>query len=278
MTVSASTFDISVDNTVATITLRRPKRLNSLTFAIYKELADMFCTISDYKEIRAVVITGAGRGFCSGGDQDDIIAELLQRDTEGLLAFTRITGRLIRQMRACKKTIIAAVNGVAVGAGAVIALASDLKIATASARFGFVFPRVGLCGADMGAGYLLPRVVGLGVASELLLRGQLVDADYALRVGLVNRVEPTPEIALDTAHKWAQEIAKGPAFAHEMTKTMLEAEHTLSLDQAIEAEAQAQALCMQHTDFHEAHLAFQQKRPPRFVGAPMMDSNTEDGS
>jgi enoyl-CoA hydratase/carnithine racemase len=262
-----TTFQFSLVHGVACITLDRPAKLNSLTFEIYQELAEVFESIDRSDDVRAIVITGSGRGFCSGGDQDDIIKRLLGRDTAALLAFTRATGRLIQAMRECKRPIIAAVNGVAVGAGAVIACASDMRIAAASARFGFVFPKVGLCGADMGITYLLPRIVGLGHASELLFFGELIDADAALRIGLVNRVEPSPEQTLTVAMEWATKLAAGPAFAHAMTKQMLESEHTMNLSQAIEAEAQAQALCMQHVDFAEAHAAFKDKRAPRFLGA-----------
>ncbi len=264
-------FAFVLDAGVATITLDRPDKLNSLTFDSYQELAETFERLDRLDEIRAVVITGRGRGFCSGGDQDDIIKRLLGRTTPELLAFTRATGRLIEAIRACRRPVIAAVNGVAVGAGAVIACASDLRIAAASARFGFVFPKVGLCGADMGITYLLPRIIGLGHASELLFFGDLIDAATALRLGLVNRVEDTPEAAVATAQAWARRLADGPAFAHAMTKQMIEQEHTMALGEAIEAEAQAQALCMQHPDFAEAHAAFKAKRPPRFAGAPALE-------
>lgn len=253
---------------VTTITLNRPERLNSLTFDIYRELAETFERLSSDNDVRAIVITGQGRGFCSGGDQQDIIHRLLGQATPELLAFTRATGRLIAAMRQCRRPIVAAINGVAVGAGAVIACAADLRIAARSARFGFVFPKVGLCGADMGITYLLPRIVGLGRASELLFFGDLLGADDALAMGLVNRVVETPEAAVSVATQWAQRLAKGPAFAHAMTKQMLESEHTMSLAEAIEAEAQAQALCMQHPDFATAHAAFVAKQEPVFLGAP----------
>jgi enoyl-CoA hydratase/carnithine racemase len=252
---------------VATMTLNRPDKLNSLTFEIYQELAETFEQLDRYDDVRAIVITGSGRGFCSGGDQDDIIKHLLGRDTPALLAFTRATGRLIAAMRRCRRPIVAAINGVAVGAGAVIACASDLRIAASGARFGFVFPKVGLCGADMGITYLLPRIVGLSHASELLFFGDLIDSATALRMGLVNRVVESADEAIALAHSWAQKLADGPAFAHSMTKQMIETEHTMSLGDAIEAEAQAQALCMQHPDFGEAHAAFKAKRLPQFAGA-----------
>lgn len=258
------TFSLALDTGVATITLDRPDRLNALTFDVYRELADTFETLSDIKEVRAIVITGKGRGFCSGGDQDDIIKHLLGKSTPELLAFTRATGRLIAAIRRCRRPVVGAINGVAVGAGAVIACACDLRIAAAGAKFGFVFPRVGLSGADMGATYLLPRIVGLGHASELLFFGDIIDAAHAEKIGLVNRVVETPEAAVQLATAWAKKLAAGPAFAHAMTKQMIEQEAVLPLAEAIEAEAQAQALCMQHPDFAEAHKAFKAKRDPRF--------------
>ncbi|CAN5154449.1 enoyl-CoA hydratase family protein [soil metagenome] len=266
--IAPTTFELELAAGVATITLDRPKRLNALTFEAYKELAETFEQLDTYAEVRAVVITGRGRGFCSGGDQDDIIKELLGRDTPALVAFTRATGRLIEAIRACKRPVIAAINGIAVGAGAVIAAACDLRIAAANARFGFVFPKVGLCGADMGATYLLPRIVGLGHASELLFFGDVIDCAHAERIGFVNRVVADAEAAVALAREWAGKLAAGPAFAHAMTKQMLESEHTMALGTAIEAEAQAQALCMQHPDFAEAHAAFKEQRPARFAGAP----------
>ncbi|HEY1818203.1 MAG TPA: enoyl-CoA hydratase family protein [Kofleriaceae bacterium] len=258
------TFGYELADGVATITLDRPNRLNALTFEIYKELADKFEQLGREPDVRAIVITGRGRGFCSGGDQDDIIKELLGRDTPALLAFTRATGRLIEAMRACRRPIVGAINGIAVGAGAVIACACDFRIAAAGAKFGFIFPRVGLCGADMGATYLLPRIVGLGHASELLFFGEVIDAEHAARIGLVNRVAADGEAAVRLAQEWAVKLASGPAFAHAMTKQMIESEHTMALGDAIEAEAQAQALCMQHPDFAEAHAAFKASRPPKF--------------
>jgi enoyl-CoA hydratase/carnithine racemase len=261
-------MNVVIDRGVCTITLDRPHRLNALTFELYRELAETFERLSDDGAVRAIVITGAGRGFCSGGDQDDIIEHLLGQTTPELLAFTRATGRLIAAMRRCRRPIVGAINGVAVGAGAVIACACDLRIAARSARFGFIFPQVGLSGADMGVTYLLPRIVGLGHASELLLFGDVIDAEHAQRIGLVNRLVEDAAEAVAVAATWAERLAAGPAFAHAMTKQMLEQEATLGLAEAIEAEAQAQALCMQHPDFAEAHAAFKAKRPPRFAGAP----------
>jgi enoyl-CoA hydratase/carnithine racemase len=264
-------FALELSGGVATITLDRPGRLNSLTFEVYRELGDTLVALGGEPEARAVVITGRGKGFCSGGDQDDIIAELFARDMQGLLEFTRLTGRLIQVIRELRKPVLAAVNGVAVGAGAVIATACDLRIAARSARFGFIFPRVGLSGADMGAAYLLPRVVGLGHASELLFLGELIDAERALRIGLVNRLADDGPAAVALARQWADTLARGPAFAHAMTKQMLESEAQMSLAEAIEAEAQAQAICMQHPDFRAAHEAFKEKRAPRFAGAAICD-------
>jgi enoyl-CoA hydratase/carnithine racemase len=261
-------FALELARGVATITLDRPDRLNALTFEVYRELAETFEQLGREDDVRAIVITGRGRGFCSGGDQDDIIKHLLGRDAPALLAFTRATGRLIEAMRACRRPIVAAINGTAVGAGAVIACASDLRIAAAGAKLGFIFPPVGLCGADMGIMYLLPRIVGLGHASELLLFGDIIRAERALEIGLVNRVVADAAAAVAMAQEWAARLARGPAFAHAMTKQMIESEHTMSLSEAIEAEAQAQALCMQHPDFAEAHEAFKAKRPARFRGAP----------
>ena len=261
-------FGFEITGGVATITLDREKRLNALTFEIYEKLAETFEGLDRQEAVRAVVITGRGRGFCSGGDQDDIIKHLLGQDTPALLAFTRATGRLIAAMRRCKRPIVAAVNGVAVGAGGVIACASDFRIAAAGAKFGFIFPQVGLCGADMGITYLLPRLIGLTHASELLFFGDVIDAERALAIGLVNRVVPDAASCVEMAQAWAKRLAAGPAFAHAMTKQMLESEHTMALGDAIEAEAQAQALCMQHPDFAEAHQAFKEKRAPKFRGAP----------
>jgi enoyl-CoA hydratase/carnithine racemase len=264
MIPTPTSFALELSNGVVTITLDRPKRLNALTFEVYQELAETFEKLSSVDEVRAIVITGRGRGFCSGGDQDDIIKHLLGRDTPGLLAFTRATGRLIAAIRTCRRPVVGAINGIAVGAGAVIACACDLRIVAANAKFGFIFPKVGLCGADMGATYLLPRIVGLGHASELLFFGDVIDAAHAERIGLANRVVADGEAALKLAQEWAAKLAAGPAFAHSMTKQMLESEHTMPLAAAIEAEAQAQALCMQHPDFGEAHAAFKEERAPRF--------------
>mgnify|MGYP001589363942 CR=1 FL=1 len=252
---------------VATITLNRPDRINALTFEVYGELRDTFRSLGDDRgEVRAVVIRGEGpRGFCSGGDVADIIGELFSRDMRGLLEFTRMTGALVHAIRTCRPPVIAALHGVCCGAGAVIALACDVRLAAPDTRIAFLFPKVGLSGADMGAAWLLPRTVGLGRASELLLTGEFVAAERAEQIGLVNRVVPANALR-DEAHSLARSLARGPAFAHAMTKQMLESEHTMTLEQAIEAEAQAQAICMGHPDFRTAHDAFKAKATPRFEG------------
>jgi enoyl-CoA hydratase/carnithine racemase len=236
---------------VATLTLRRPARLNALTFDGYRALRDRLRAQAGDARVRALVLTGAGDGFCSGGDRDEIVAALGRMDAPALLAFTRLTGETVLAMRRLRKPIVAAVNGAAVGAGAVLALAADLRIASDRARFGFVFPRLGLSGADMGAAWLLPRIVGMGRASELLLLGDIVDAGAAARIGLVNRVVPHEELAA-TAHALAARLAAGPPFAHAMTREMLDREAHMDLETALEAEAQAQALCMQTPEFKRA--------------------------
>ncbi|WP_437745448.1 enoyl-CoA hydratase family protein [Sorangium sp. So ce1504] len=275
MTLTPRSFQLELSRGVAEITLSRPDRLNALTFEVYGELTATFRSL-ERSAARAVVLTGAGRGFCSGGDVEGIIAELFARDARGMLEFTRATGALIQSICELRRPVIAAVNGVAVGAGAVIAAACDLRIAAASARFGFIFPKVGLSGADMGASYLLPRIVGQGRAAELLFFGDLIGADEALRIGLVNRVVADSD-ALGVARGWAERLARGPAFAHAITKQMLESERTMPLAAAIEAEAQAQAICMAHPDFREAHEANRAKRPPRFEGADRGDAPAAPG-
>jgi len=257
--ISPKTFRYSLEAGVATIVLDRPDRLNALTFAIYEELRDTFAALDAEEGVRVVVITGEGRAFCSGGDVEDIIGELFSRDMKGMLAFTRVTGALIENIRKLRRPVVAAVNGTAVGAGAVIALACDLRVASEKAKFGFIFPRVGLSGADMGAAYLLPRVVGLGRASELLFLGDVIDAQEALRIGLVNRVVPH-DACMTQAKEIAAKLAAGPAFAHGVTKQMLESEHGMTLSAAIEAEAQAQAICMMHPDFRAAYDAWKAGR------------------
>jgi enoyl-CoA hydratase/carnithine racemase len=264
--IAPATFRYELERGVATLTLSRPDTLNSLTFEVYAELRDLFATMNHHDEIRAVVLTGEGRAFCSGGDVQSIIKELFSYDMRELLAFTRMTGELIANLRKLRKPVVGALNGLAVGAGAVMATACDFRVASETAKIGFIFPRVGLSGADMGATYLLPRLVGLAKASELLFLGDVIDAAEAKRIGLYHEVVPASE-CLPRAKKLAERLAQGPAFAHSMTKAMLEAEATLSLDDAIEAEAQAQAICMQHPDFRAAFDASQKKEQPLFQGA-----------
>ena len=251
---------------VATVTLDRPDTLNSLTFDVYRELTDFLLALRHEAAVRALVITGEGRGFCSGGSVHDIIGPLLAMPAHELLAFTRMTGELIGNLRTLPKPVVAAINGVAAGAGAVIALACDFRVAAEKAKIEFLFNRVGLCGADMGAGWLLPQLVGLGRATEILMLGEPVTAARALDIGLVHRVVADGDAARTEAHALAQKLAAGPTFAHGMTKMMLSQEANMSLTQAIEAEAQAQQICMGTADFREAYHAFVEKREPRFVG------------
>lgn len=263
--IAPKTFRVEQDGAVLTLTLDRPDTLNSLTFAVYRELTDTLRELQADDSVRAVVLTGAGRGFCSGGSVNDIIGPLLQMAPQELLAFTRLTGELIGNIRALRKPVVAALNGVAAGAGAVIALACDLRVADERAKLAFLFVKVGLAGADMGAAWLLPQVIGFGRASELLMLGDAVPACEALAMGLVNRVTAEGQ-ALPEALALARRLAEGPTFALGMTKVMLSQESGLSLPQALEAEAQAQQICMQTNDFREAHDAFVSKRPPRFQG------------
>lgn len=248
---------------IATITLNRPDRLNALTFEVYRELTDLFAALRAERDVRVVVITGAGRAFCSGGDVHDIIGELFSRDMEGLLEFTRMTCELIRNIRALPKPVIASLNGTTAGAGACIALASDLRIASEDARIAFLFVKVGLAGTDMLASYLLPRVVGLSKATEMLYTGDFVTASEAERIGLYNRVVPAGELA-NATREFAEKLGRGPAFALGKTKEMLNRELHMDLEAALEAEAQAQAICMQHPDYREAYEAFVAKREAGF--------------
>jgi len=248
---------------VATITLNRPERLNALTFEVYRELTDTFSALRGETSVRTVVITGAGKAFCSGGDVHDIIGELFKRDMEGLLEFTRMTCELVRNIRALRKPVIASLNGTTAGAGACIALASDIRIASEEARIAFLFVKVGLSGADMGAAWLLPRVVGLAKATELLYTGDFITAREAERLGLYNRVVPEEQLAA-TTRDFAERLAQGPAFAIGKTKELLDREADMNLEAALETEAQAQAICMQHPDYREAYDAFVAKRAPKF--------------
>ncbi len=258
-------FLYEVRDGVATITLNRPEVLNALTFEVYAQLRELFEALRFDDAVKVVVLTGAGEGFCSGGDVHAIIGELLKRDMKGHLEFTRMTGAVVQNMRLLDKPILAALNGTTAGAGAVLALASDLRIASERARFAFLFSRVGLTGADMGAGYLLPRVVGLGRAFELLLLSDTIDAAAAERFGLVNRVVPHEEL-LPAAYDWARKLATGPSLAISMTKRMINNELSMDLAGAIEAEAQAQALLLMGEDHRIFYEAFTAKQKPTFTG------------
>src|SRR5579885_3379800 len=258
-------FLYEVSDGVATRTFNRPEVLNALTFEIYAQLRDLFAALRSDETVRAIVLTGAGDNFCSGGDVHEIIGELLKRDMKGHLEFTRMTGAVVQNMRLLDKPIIAALNGMTAGAGAVIALAADLRVASEKARFAFLFSRVGLTGADMGAGYLLPRVVGLGRALELLLLGDTIDAAAAERFGLVNRVVPHAEL-MDAAYAWASKLAQGPTLAISMTKQMVNYELNMDLIAALEAEAQAQALMLMGDDHRRFYEAFKAKERPTFTG------------
>ena len=257
-------YVLDVATGVATITLNRPERLNALTFEAYDELRRAFRILSDEEDTRVVVITGAGRGFCSGGDVEDIIGRLFERDMRGLLEFTRMTCDLILAMRRCRKPVIGALNGTVAGAGAVIATACDIRIGAESAKIAYLFTRVGLSGADMGAAWMLPRIVGLGKASELLMTGEFISAEEAHRVGLYNKVVPDGE-ALQSATELAEKLAGGPAFALEITKDALNREASMDLASALESEAQIQAALMLHPDFRESYDAFVEKRDPHFL-------------
>ncbi|RZT04556.1 Enoyl-CoA hydratase/carnithine racemase [Duganella sp. CF402] len=265
MQYTPSHFLFESSGGVATLTLNRPERKNPLTFDSYAELRDLFRALAYDNEIKAVVLTGAGDNFCSGGDVHEIIGPLTKLDMPGLLAFTRMTGDLVKAMRACPQPIIAAVDGVCAGAGAILALASDIRIGTARSKTAFLFTRVGLAGADMGACSLLPRVIGQGRAAELLYSGRSMSGTEAERWGFFNSVQE-PEALLDAARDYAQSLANGPTFAHGMTKKMLQQEWNMGVDEAIEAEAQAQAICMATQDFHRAYHAFVAKQKPQFEG------------
>jgi enoyl-CoA hydratase/carnithine racemase len=250
---------------VATITLNRPERKNPLTFDSYTELRDLFRSLAASDDIKAVVITGAGENFCSGGDVHEIIGPLTKLDMPGLLAFTRLTGDLVKAMRACPQPIVAAIDGVCAGAGAMLALASDLRYGTARSKTAFLFTRVGLAGCDMGACALLPRVIGQGRAADLLYSGRSLGGEQAERWGFFNRL-CAPDELLAEAQAFAAALAQGPTFAHAMTKKMLQQEWNMGVDEAIEAEAQAQAICMATNDFHRAYHAFAAKQKPQFEG------------
>jgi enoyl-CoA hydratase/carnithine racemase len=258
-------FRWALESAVGIVTLDRPEKKNPLTFESYAELRDLFRRLPEAPEVRAVVLEGAGGNFCSGGDVLEIIGPLLERDMKGLLAFTRMTGDLVKAIRACPQPVIAAVDGVCVGAGAILAMAADLRLATPAASTAFLFTRVGLAGCDMGACAMLPRLIGQGRAAELLLSGRAMTAEEGERWGFYNRLVPADALRAE-AVALAARLAAGPTFAHMMTKTMLNQEWAMSLETAIEAEAQAQAICMQTRDFGRAFRAFAAKQRPQFEG------------
>jgi enoyl-CoA hydratase/carnithine racemase len=250
---------------IATVTLNRPERKNPLTFESYAELRDTFRDLVYVRDVKVVIVTGAGGNFCSGGDVQEIIAPLTEKDMTGLLDFTRMTGDLVKAMRGCPQPIISAIDGICAGAGAIIAMASDMRIATPKAKTAFLFTRVGLAGCDMGACAILPRLIGFGRASELLFSGRFMSADEGDRWGFHNRIVAPEELA-STAMEMARALAAGPTWAHGITKTQLNTEWAVSLDVAIEMEAQAQAICMQTQDFRRAYEAFAAKQQPVFEG------------
>ena len=258
-------FQLSVAGKIATVTLNRPEKKNPLTFESYRELTDFFLAAQKEEEVKAIVVTGAGGNFSSGGDVFEIIGPLVAMDTKDLLKFTRMTGELVKTMRACPQPVIAAIDGICAGAGAIIAMASDLRLGTAETKIAFLFNRVGLAGCDMGACAMLPRIIGQGRAAELLYTGRVLKGEEAERWGFLNRLV-SRESVLAEAQALAAELADGPTFANAMTKRMLEMEWAMSVESAIEAEAVAQALCMQTEDFARAYHAFAEKRKPVFEG------------
>ena len=260
-------FRYGESGAVATIALDRPDSLNSLTFEVYRELTETFRELAGRPGVRAVVLTGTGRAFCAGGDVKDIIGELLRRDAAGLHEFTRMTCDLVRAMRALPQPIVASLNGTVAGAGAILAIASDLRVAAETARIAFLFVKVGLAGADMGACHLLPRIVGLGRAAELLMTGDFIDAREALRIGLYNRVAPADRLEAETA-ALVDRLVRGPAAGLAATKRALHREMHMDLEAALDEEARIQAELMTKPDFKEGFEAFMAKRPPRFEGAP----------
>ncbi|WP_343590724.1 enoyl-CoA hydratase family protein [Paracidovorax wautersii] len=262
---AATHFLWQVEGGVGTITLNRPERKNPLTFDSYAELRDLFHRLRQATDVHAVVLQGAGGNFCSGGDVHEIIGPLVQLKAPELLMFTRMTGALVSEMRHCPQPIVAAIDGVCAGAGAIMAMASDLRLGTARSKTAFLFNRVGLAGCDMGACAILPRIIGQGRASELLYTGRSLPGEEAERWGFLNRL-CEPDVLLAEAQKLAQDIVAGPTFANGITKTMLHQEWAMTVDQAIEAEAQAQALCMLTGDFERAYRAFVEKRRPVFEG------------
>jgi enoyl-CoA hydratase/carnithine racemase len=265
ITTSWQNFAFAVEDGIARVTLSRPDKLNALTFDVYADLRDLLGELPHRGDVRVLVLTGEGRGFCSGGDVEEIIGELQRMSSSELLEFTRMSGAVVRAMRDCPLPIVAAVNGVAAGAGAVLALASDFRLLARSARLAFLFTRVGLAGADMGAAYLLPRFVGLGRARELLLLGEDVPAERALELGLATRVVDDAELPA-AASELARRLAAGPAFAYATTKVLLTRELDTDLVGAIELEALAQALLMQSDDHREFYAAWSQQRAPEWKG------------
>ena len=265
MTIEPASFEYLHDDAtgVSRITLARPDRLNALTFEVYRELRDTFRRLDEEPGVRSIVLTGAGDAFCSGGDVEDIIGALFERDYRGLLDFTRSTGELILAMLRCRRPIVGGLNGTVAGAGAVIASACDVRIASEDAKIAFLFTRVGLSGADMGASWLLPRLVGMGRAMELLMTGDFVSAEEAHRIGLYNRVVKKAD-CLAEATGWAERLARGPSFGLEVTKKMVLREATMDLESALAAETEIQAACMQDPNFREAYEAFVAKRKPEF--------------
>ena len=261
----ATHFQWQVAGGVGTITLHRPERKNPLTFSAYAELRDLFNALRLADDVHAVVVTGAGGNFCSGGDVHEIIGPLIRLTAPELLAFTRMTGDLVKHMRGCPQPVIAAIDGVCAGAGAIIAMASDMRLGTAKAKVAFLFNKVGLAGCDMGACAMLPRIVGQGRASELLYTGRNLGGEEGERWGFFNRL-CAPEDVLAQAQALAADLVAGPTFANGITKTMLQQEWAMTIEQAIEAEAQAQALCMLTQDFHRAYHAFVAKQKPVFAG------------
>ncbi|WP_417769800.1 enoyl-CoA hydratase family protein [Stappia sp.] len=258
-------FKLEVDGKTAVVTLNRPERKNPLTFQSYAELRDMFRALQFEEEVKTVVVTGAGGNFCSGGDVFEIIEPLLSRDMPGIMQFTRMTGELVKAMRACPQPIVAAIDGVCVGAGAIIAMASDLRVGTAGAKVAFLFNKVGLAGCDMGACAILPRIIGQGRASDLLYTGRVMGGEEAERWGFFNRLVE-PDAVLEQARALADTLSAGPTFANSVTKRMLHMEWDMSVDQAIEAEAMAQAVCMKTEDYRRAFEAFAAKQKPVFEG------------
>jgi enoyl-CoA hydratase/carnithine racemase len=265
--VTPTSFRYEEKGAVATITLDRPQSLNALTFDVYRELTETFRALADRPAVRAVVLTGTGRAFCTGGDVKDIIGHLVKRDAASLLEFTRLTCDLVRAMRELPRPIVSSLNGTAAGAGAILAIASDLRVAADTAKIAFLFVKVGLSGADMGAAWILPRIIGLGRATELLMTGEFIDAAEAFRIGLYNRVVPVDRLTAETAEMVGR-LVRGPALGIAETKRALLSEAHMDLAAALDQEARIQAELMTRPDFQEGYAAFMAKRAPRFEGTP----------